>query len=132
MGGNPIRTNVEDGGGLTFEEVAYLGIETPQQWDGVTVDADGNPVGTANSTPMWMNDYGNAMGWALGGPKEMHIHAPSGCAHGASSPRTSANAPVLPSTEQASGGWAGLRGSVEHLSPGSRDRRHSFLTPAGA
>ena len=72
--GNPIRTNVEDGGGLTFEEVAYLGIETPQQWDGVTVDADGNPVGTENSTPMWMNDYGNAMGWALGGPKEMHIH----------------------------------------------------------
>ena len=72
--GNPIRTNVEDGGGLTFEEVAYLGIETPQQWDGVTVDANGNPVGTENSTPMWMNDYGNAMGWALGGPKEMHIH----------------------------------------------------------
>jgi TonB-linked SusC/RagA family outer membrane protein len=72
--GMPIRTNVEDGGGLTFEEVAYLGIETPQQWDGVTVDADGNPVGTENSTPLWMNDYGNVLGWALGGPKEMHIH----------------------------------------------------------
>jgi hypothetical protein len=73
--GNPIRSNVEDGGGLTWDEVAHLGIEGVRQWDGTTLDADGNPSGTTeNTTPMWMNDYGNVLGWALGGPKEMHIH----------------------------------------------------------
>jgi len=72
--GNPIRSNVEDGGGLSWDEVAHLGIEGVMQWDGATVDADGNPVGTENSTKMWMNDYGNALGWALGGPNELHIY----------------------------------------------------------
>ena len=73
--GNPIRSNVEDGGGLTWDKVAHLGVEGVRQWDGTTLDADGNPSGTTeNTTPMWMNDYGNVLGWALGGPKEMHIH----------------------------------------------------------
>ncbi|CAI8356211.1 MAG: SusC/RagA family TonB-linked outer membrane protein [Schleiferiaceae bacterium] len=72
--GNPIRSNIEDGGGLSWDEVAHIGIETPMQWDGVTVDADGNPVGTENTTKMWMNDYGNALGWALGGPNELHVY----------------------------------------------------------
>jgi TonB-linked SusC/RagA family outer membrane protein len=71
--GNPIRTDLEDGGGLTFDEVADLGIEMPMQWDGVTVDSDGNPVGTEGSTSMWMNDYYNLLGWK-GGIAEMHIH----------------------------------------------------------
>jgi len=43
------------------------------QWDGVTVDSDGNPVGTEGSTSMWMNDYYNLLGWK-GGIAEMHIH----------------------------------------------------------
>ena len=73
--GNPIRSNIEDGGGLTWDEVAHLGIEGVRQWDGTSVDADGNPTGTTeNTSSMWMNDYGNVLGWALGGPKEMHIH----------------------------------------------------------
>jgi hypothetical protein len=71
--GNPIRSNIEDGGGLTWEEVGHLGIENVMQWDGVTVDADGNPVGTENTTKMWMNDYGNALGWALA-PNELHVY----------------------------------------------------------
>ena len=73
--GNPIRSNIEDGGGLTWDEVAHLGIEGVRQWDGTSVDAEGNPTGTTeNTSSMWMNDYGNVLGWALGGPKEMHIH----------------------------------------------------------
>ena len=73
--GGTIRTNVEEGGGLTWDEVAHLGVEGVRQWDGVSVDADGNPSGTTdNTTSMWMNDYGNVLGWGLGGPKEMHIH----------------------------------------------------------
>lgn len=72
--GNPIRSAVEDGGGLSWEELGHLGIENVMQWDGATVDADGNPVGTENTTKMWMNDYANTLGWALGGPNELHIY----------------------------------------------------------
>ena len=71
--GNPIRSNLEDGGGLTFAEVAYLGIETPKLWDGST-DADGNPTNVGGELPhLWMNDYGTSLGWT-NRVQELHVH----------------------------------------------------------
>jgi TonB-linked SusC/RagA family outer membrane protein len=74
--GNPIRSYVEDGGGLYWSDVqaAGLPIETPVLWDGASVDADGNPTGfTENTLPMYMNGYGNTLGWSLA-PNELHVY----------------------------------------------------------
>ena len=74
--GNPIRSYNEDGGGMTWADVQASNpqIETPVLWDGVTVDADGNPSGfTENNLPMYMNGYGNTLGYALA-PNELHVY----------------------------------------------------------
>lgn len=74
--GNPIRSYNEDGGGMTWADVQVSNpqIETPVLWDGVTVDGDGNPSGfTENNLPMYMNGYGNTLGWALA-PNELHVY----------------------------------------------------------
>ena len=74
--GNPIRSYNEDGGGMTWADVQVSNpqIETPVLWDGVTVDGDGNPSGfTENNLPMYMNGYGNTLGYALA-PNELHVY----------------------------------------------------------
>jgi TonB-linked SusC/RagA family outer membrane protein len=76
--GNPIRTYVEDGGGMTWSDVQASNphIETPILWDGATVDGDGNPVGSGSpdaNLMMYMNGYGNTLGWALA-PNELHVY----------------------------------------------------------
>jgi len=76
--GNQIRTYVEDGGGMTWADVQASNphIETPILWDGATVDGDGNPVGSGSpdaNLMMYMNGYGNTLGWALA-PNELHVY----------------------------------------------------------
>ena len=76
--GNQIREYVENGGGMTWADVQASNphIETPILWDGATVDGDGNPVGSGSpdaNLMMYMNGYGNTLGWALA-PNELHVY----------------------------------------------------------
>ena len=70
--GNAIRGyDVAGGEGLSWDE---FGLDVIH-WDGATVDDDGNPVGDASATVgnMYMNGYGNSLGWALA-PNELHVY----------------------------------------------------------
>jgi len=76
--GNQIREYVENGGGMTWADVQASNphIETPILWDGATVDGDGNPMGSGSpdaNLMMYMNGYGNTLGWALA-PNELHVY----------------------------------------------------------
>jgi hypothetical protein len=76
--GHTIRDYTENGGGMSWADVQASNphVETPILWDGATVDGDGNPVGSGSpdaNLMMYMNGYGNTLGWALA-PNELHVY----------------------------------------------------------
>ncbi|MGD2003699.1 MAG: SusC/RagA family TonB-linked outer membrane protein [Flavobacteriales bacterium] len=76
--GHAIRDYTENGGGMSWADVQASNphVETPILWDGATVDGDGNPVGSGSpdaNLMMYMNGYGNTLGWALA-PNELHVY----------------------------------------------------------
>jgi hypothetical protein len=76
--GHTIRDYTENGGGMSWADVQASNphVETPILWDGATVDGDGNPMGSGSpdaNLMMYMNGYGNTLGWALA-PNELHVY----------------------------------------------------------